>query len=127
MRVLIVNTSEKTGGAAVAAHRLMDALNNHGVKAKMLVRDKLSDNLSVVGLPKSPLLRDFGMFASLGMVGTTGFCLIFLPQFFAGSDPVFLKVTNRPGCFQQIGEIYLSGIGFAILRFHTGLQICNQL
>ncbi len=31
---------------------------------------------------KSPLLRDFGMFASLGMVGTTGFCLIFLPQFF---------------------------------------------
>lgn len=31
---------------------------------------------------KSPLLRDFGMFASLGMVGTTGFCLLFLPQFF---------------------------------------------
>ena len=57
MRVLIVNTSEKTGGAAVAAHRLMEALNNHGVKAKMLVRDKQSDHLSVVGLPKSPLLR----------------------------------------------------------------------
>lgn len=57
MRVLIVNTSEKTGGAAVAAHRLMEALNNHGVKAKMLVRDKQTDNLSVVGLPKSPLLR----------------------------------------------------------------------
>ena len=57
MRVLIVNTSEKTGGAAVAAHRLMEALNNYGVKAKMLVRDKQSDDLSVVGLPKSPLLR----------------------------------------------------------------------
>ena len=57
MRVLIVNTSEKTGGAAVAAHRLMEALNNNGVKAKMLVRDKQSDHLSVVGLPKSPLLR----------------------------------------------------------------------
>ena len=40
MRVLIVNTSEKTGGAAVAANRLMDALNNNGIKAKMLVRDK---------------------------------------------------------------------------------------
>ena len=40
MRVLIVNTSEQTGGAAVAANRLMDALNNNGVKAKMLVRDK---------------------------------------------------------------------------------------
>ena len=39
MRVLIVNTSERTGGAAVAANRLMEALNNHGVKARMLVRD----------------------------------------------------------------------------------------
>ena len=37
MRVLIVNTSENTGGAAVAANRLKEALNNHGIKAKMLV------------------------------------------------------------------------------------------
>lgn len=54
MRVLIVNTSEKTGGAAVAANRLLDALNNNGVKAKMLVRDKLSDDITVVGLPQTP-------------------------------------------------------------------------
>lgn len=50
MRVLIVNTSERTGGAAVAANRLMDALNNNGVKTKMLVRDKESDDITVVGL-----------------------------------------------------------------------------
>ena len=50
MRVLIVNTSEKTGGAAVAANRLMAALNNNGVKAKMLVRDKQTDDITVVGL-----------------------------------------------------------------------------
>ena len=50
MRVLIVNTSERTGGAAVAASRLMEALNNHGVKTKMLVRDKQTDALTVVGL-----------------------------------------------------------------------------
>ena len=53
MRVLIVNMSERTGGAAVAAHRLMEALNNNGVKAKMLVRDKLSDCLTVAALPQS--------------------------------------------------------------------------
>ena len=53
MRVLIVNTSERTGGAAVAAHRLMDALNNNGVKAKMLVRDKETDQLTVSALPQS--------------------------------------------------------------------------
>ena len=57
MRVLIVNTSERTGGAAVAANRLMKALNNKGVKAKMLVRDKEDDALTVVGLPKSPMLH----------------------------------------------------------------------
>ena len=57
MRVLIVNTSERTGGAAVAAGRLMMALNNHGVKTKMLVRDKDTDALTVVALPSSPLHR----------------------------------------------------------------------
>ena len=57
MRVLIINTSEKTGGAAVAANRLKDALNNNGVKAKMLVRDKLTDDITVAQLPRSPLLR----------------------------------------------------------------------
>ncbi len=67
MRVLIVNTSERTGGAAVAANRLMKALNNNGVKAKMLVRDKerqrvgaiagLTDSLTVVDLPPSWRLR----------------------------------------------------------------------
>ena len=51
MRVLIVNTSERTGGAAVAASRLMEALNNNGVKAKMMVRDKETDRLTVAAVP----------------------------------------------------------------------------
>lgn len=53
MRVLIVNTSERIGGAAIAANRLMEALNNNGIKAKMLVRDKQTDQISVVPLDKS--------------------------------------------------------------------------
>lgn len=57
MRVLLVNTSERTGGAAVAANRLMKALINNGVKAKLLVREKESSTLTVVSLPKSPMLR----------------------------------------------------------------------
>ena len=57
MRVLIINTSERTGGAAVAANRLMEALNNNGVKAKMLVRDKETTNLSVCALPQTWRLR----------------------------------------------------------------------
>jgi len=57
MRVLIVNTSERTGGAAVAANRLMKALNASGVKAKMLVRDKQTDDLTVAPLKRSWRLR----------------------------------------------------------------------
>ena len=50
MRVLIVNTSERTGGAAVAANRIMEALNNNGVKAKMLVRDKETEQITVASI-----------------------------------------------------------------------------
>ena len=48
MRVLIVNTSERVGGAAIAANRLMEALKKNGVKVKMLVRDKQTDRLTVL-------------------------------------------------------------------------------
>ncbi len=57
MRVLIVNTSEQAGGAAVAAGRLLRALNNNGVKAKMLVREKVTDTVTVCELPRSWRLR----------------------------------------------------------------------
>lgn len=48
MRVLIINTSERVGGAAIAANRLMEALKRNGVRTKMLVRDKQTDRLTVV-------------------------------------------------------------------------------
>ena len=47
MKVLLVSTSDRAGGGAIAAYRLMEALNNNGVKAKMLVRDKLSSSVTV--------------------------------------------------------------------------------
>ena len=53
MRVLIINTSEKNGGAAIAARRLMEALRNNGVQASMLVRDKQTDAAEVVEVNRS--------------------------------------------------------------------------
>ncbi len=53
MRVLLINTSERVGGAAIAASRLMDSLKNNGIKAKLLVRDKQTDQISVVSLNRS--------------------------------------------------------------------------
>lgn len=44
MKVLIVNTTERTGGAAIAASRLMHALQNEGVEVSMRTR---SNGLSI--------------------------------------------------------------------------------
>lgn len=57
MKVLIVNTSEKTGGAAVAANRLAESLINNGVKVKMLVLNKQTDTLYVVRYGHSLLCK----------------------------------------------------------------------
>ena len=65
MRVLIVNTSEKTGGAAVAAGRLMAALINNGVKTKMLVRDKDTECITVVERRHNPWWERLAIFAHL--------------------------------------------------------------
>jgi glycosyltransferase involved in cell wall biosynthesis len=57
MRVLLVNTSEHTGGAAIAASRLRDALGNNGVKATMLVGHKDSELITVAEPHQERLLR----------------------------------------------------------------------
>ena len=57
MRVLIVNTAERTGGAAIAANRLLHALNHNGVEARMLVRDRKTDSPEVVDIPQSWRLK----------------------------------------------------------------------
>ena len=117
MKVLIVNTSERTGGAAVAARRLMDALNNNGVKAKLLVREKDSDSLTVVGLPRRPWLKwpflweRFTVFAHLHFkrdglfaidTANSGFDITRLPEF-KEADVVHLHWINQ-------GMLSLKGI-----------------
>ena len=44
MKVLFINTSEQQGGAAIAASRLLKALNEAGMEANMLVARKDSDS-----------------------------------------------------------------------------------
>ena len=41
MKILLLNTSLRKGGAAIACHRLWKALNKHGIKAELLVRSGL--------------------------------------------------------------------------------------
>lgn len=48
MKVLLISTSEIHGGAAIAANRLMTALQSSGMDVKMIVRDKVSENSNVI-------------------------------------------------------------------------------
>ncbi len=47
MKVLIISTTERTGGGAIAACRLLTALNRNDIQARMLVRDRQTDSVCV--------------------------------------------------------------------------------
>ena len=123
MRVLIVNTSERTGGAAVAANRLMMALNNNGVKAKMLVRDKESDMLTVVGLPKSPMLHWHFLWERL---------VIFLRCHLSRKHLFEIDIANSGSDitglreFQEADVIHLHWINQGMLSLSTIRKILNS-
>lgn len=59
MKVVIINRSDYLGGAAVVSKRLMKALNNIGVEARMLVIDRRDDDpdVQVIGSPAGNRLR----------------------------------------------------------------------
>lgn len=48
MKILILNTNDISGGAAIAAYRLLKGLQQSGVQAQMLVQFKKSDDYSVI-------------------------------------------------------------------------------
>lgn len=65
MKVLLINTSERGGGAAVACNRLMRALNKlDGVEANMLVRDRSTLDSHVLSVNTSfyNCLLNYGRF-----------------------------------------------------------------
>ena len=53
MKVLIINTSDLIGGAAIAANRLMKSLNSAGVDTQMLVLHKTSHSDKIISIGKS--------------------------------------------------------------------------
>jgi glycosyltransferase involved in cell wall biosynthesis len=56
MKVVLVNTWEKNGGAAVACNRLFNAYKKQGIACKYVVLGKTSDDKNVIQLPKNSLL-----------------------------------------------------------------------
>ena len=73
MRVLLVNTSELIGGAAIAASRLTDVLNRHGVEARLLVRDRQTSRATTLRLPQRLRLRAAFLWERLRIWMVNGF------------------------------------------------------
>ena len=123
MRVLIVNTSERTGGAAVAANRLMKALNNNGAKAKMLVRDKETGALTVVSLPQSSRLRWYFLWERLVI-----FCRLHFSRqhlFEVDIANAGFDITKLPE-FQEADVIHLHWINQGMLSLKTIQKILKS-
>lgn len=59
MKVLLVNTTDISGGAARAAYRLHQGLQQAGVESQMLVQSKLSGDATVQG-PRTRLAESIG-------------------------------------------------------------------
>lgn len=59
MKILLLNTYDISGGAAIAAYRLLKGLQQNGVQAQMLVQSKKSDDYSVTG-PQIKWKKAFG-------------------------------------------------------------------
>ena len=57
MKVILLNTSERTGGAAIAANRLMKTLINNGIDAKTLVLNKQTNDENVISIQSSFIKR----------------------------------------------------------------------
>lgn len=109
MKVLLINTSDRTGGAAVATSRLMESLNNAGVETKMLVLHKTSSAEKMIPIGK-PWQRKFtfiwerltiwthNLFSRKNLftvsIANTGFNITRLPEF-KEADIIHLHWINQ--------------------------------
>ncbi len=59
MKILLLNTNDISGGAAMAAYRILKGLQQNGIEAQMLVQSKKGDDYSVIG-PQTKWQKIFG-------------------------------------------------------------------
>ncbi|SMO60637.1 glycosyltransferase [Solitalea koreensis] len=62
MKIVLINTAEQTGGAAIACKRLMQALRKSGVHATMIVRDKSTVDENIVSVNRSTFISKLNFF-----------------------------------------------------------------
>lgn len=73
MKVVIINKSDATGGAAVVSRRLLEALRQENVDARMLVCEKLSDSPFIELAAKPKVIKMKFLLERLKIFAANGF------------------------------------------------------
>lgn len=73
MKVVIINKSDSTGGAAVVSFRLMEALRAEGIDAQMLVAEKLTDSPYVTLAARPSVIKKAFLLERLKIFASNGF------------------------------------------------------
>lgn len=112
MNILIISTHDQQGGAAIAAYRLLEALNKNGATARMLTLHKQSDNANVIEVG-NPLINDVRFATERGV--------IFLQNSFSTKNlfdisiaNTAVSITNHPE-FKKAAIIHLHWINQGML------------
>lgn len=90
MKVVILSNTDSGGGAAIAARRLNDALNNYGVQSKMLVLEKKSSKDNVLSITLTTFRRKL-------LKGFTYFEYLFQRKILLKDKSVAMFSTNEVG------------------------------
>ena len=119
MKILLLNTSDRTGGAAVAANRLLHALLKVNVTAYMLVRDKTHNNDSIIATNTSYWIKKINFVRFIGER-----LLIFICNRLSKKNLFQVSLANtgeditKLDCFKKVDVIHLHWInqGFLSLK-----------
>ncbi|SDD78123.1 Glycosyltransferase involved in cell wall bisynthesis [Dyadobacter soli] len=120
MKVVFINTSDSSGGAAIACLRLQKALEKHlGIQGTILVQEKKMQNPAVISLSPTPLKKKL---AWLRFVAER---LLFLPyekskdiRFLFNRGMVGIDISSHPAV-QNADIIHLHWITFGFLSTHS--------
>jgi glycosyltransferase involved in cell wall biosynthesis len=124
VKTLIISTSDLHGGAAIASYRLLNALHTQGVQAKMLVRDKFSNNPLIIKVG-NPLQNKWNFYRERAeiflhnrlsrkylfdvSIANTGISIVDLPEF-READIIHLHWINQGMLsISEISNIIASG------------------
>lgn len=121
MKIVLINKSDSTGGAAIVSYRLMEALRKEGVDARMLVVEKRQESDDVM-LAASPLAMKIAFLAErLHIFCVNGFDRKNLFKVDIASDGV--NLSKHPWV-EQADAIILNWVNQGMLSLKGIKQLC---